>query len=75
MSKQLFNDGDTFEHEGETLECVLVQYRERDGEKENFVYGFRLKSELDAERESARKVEEDQEKARKSEGEEQSDGN
>lgn len=64
MSNQLFKDGDTIEHDGEKLECVLVQYRERDGKKENFVYGFRLQSEVEAEREEARRAEEDTEEAR-----------
>lgn len=64
MSNQLFTDGDTIEVNGEKLECVLVQYRERDGEKENFVYGFRSHSEVEAEREETRKAEEDTEKAR-----------
>ena len=64
MSQQLFNDGDTIVKDNIELECVLVQYREADGVKENFVYAFRAKSELDAEREEQRKIEEDQEAAR-----------
>lgn len=71
MSNQLFTDGSVINHEGTELECVLVQYRDVNdtngaptGEKENFVYGFRLKSEMDAEREEQRKIEEDQAKAR-----------
>lgn len=59
MANQLFTDGDVHELGGETLECVSVSYREEDGEKSGFVYSFRLKSELDAEREAARKAEEE----------------
>lgn len=58
MADQLFTEGDTIKHKGQELECVIVQYRERDGVRENFVYGFRSKDELEAERESARKVQE-----------------
>lgn len=68
MAQQLFKEGDTIKHEGNTLECVIVQYRERDAQFENFVYGFRLKSELDAERESQRKVKQAEEEARISKG-------
>lgn len=71
MSKQLFTDGDTIEHNGETLECVMVQYRERDGEKENFVYGFRPQADVEAEREEQRKIEEDQAKANNEESAEE----
>lgn len=52
MANQLFSDGDAHEVNGQMLECVSVSYQETDGEKHNFVYAFRLKSELDAEREA-----------------------
>lgn len=68
MAKQLFKEGDTIKQGNVELECVLVQYRERDGQFENFVYGFRAKSELDAERASEKKVKDDQEASRISKG-------
>lgn len=71
MADQLFTDGDTIEHEGNKLECVLVQYRERDGVRENFVYGFRLHSELEAERAEQKQIEEDQAAAREEQNGEQ----
>ena len=59
MENQLYKEGDVIKHDnGDELECVLVQYRQRDGQAENFVYAFRAKAELDAERESQRKVDE-----------------
>lgn len=65
MANQLFTDGDVHQINGETLECVAVAYTEVDGVKENFAYTFRLKSEVDAEREAAREAEEKAEAARK----------
>lgn len=52
MSKQLFQEGDTLTQGDQKLECIFVSWRERDGEKENFVYSFRLQSEVEAEREA-----------------------
>lgn len=52
MGNQLFTDGDVKQLDGRDFECVGVSYAETDGEKSNFVYSFRLKSELDAEREA-----------------------
>jgi hypothetical protein len=54
MSDQLFTDGDVHQVNGQDLECVAASYQEVDGQKQNFVYHFRLKSELDAEREAAK---------------------
>lgn len=49
MTKQLFKEGDTFKQGKTELECVMVNFRERDGVKENFVYSFRSKAEIDEE--------------------------
>lgn len=57
MAEQLFTDGDVHEVNGQTLECVATSYQETDGERSNFVYHFRLKSDLDAEREAAKAAE------------------
>lgn len=59
MANQLFIDGNVTVVNGSELECVSVSYGEENGEKQNFVYSFRLKSELDAEREAAAKAEAD----------------
>lgn len=66
MSKQLFEDGKVIEVDGEVLECSAVTYQEdsETQERHSFVYTFRLKSELDAEREEAKKAEEEAEAAR-----------
>lgn len=54
MANQLFSDGDVIQPVGSVqLECVSVSYSEENGEKQNFVYSFRSKAELDAEREAA----------------------
>lgn len=52
MANQLFEDGKVIDINGNQLECVSVSYRETEGERHDFVYGFRLKSEVDAEREA-----------------------
>lgn len=64
MSKQLFEDGKVIVVDDTELECTSVGYQEVDGEKQNFVYSFRLKSEVDDEREQARLAEEEAERAR-----------
>lgn len=60
MTEQLFTDGDVIQPTGSVqLECVSASYTENEqGEKSNFAYTFRLKSELDAEREAAKEAEE-----------------
>lgn len=52
MTEQLFTDGDVIQPTGSVqLECVSASYTENEqGEKSNFAYTFRLKSELDTER-------------------------
>lgn len=60
MSNQLFEDGKVITVDGVELECVAVSYQEPNGEREKFAYTFRLKSELDAEREAQRQAEEEQ---------------
>lgn len=67
MSKQLFEIGDGLNSNGNELECVSVGYSEPDGKKENFVYTFRLKSEIDAERKAAEEAEAEAEQQRKDE--------
>jgi len=68
MSSQLFADGKVINVDGVELECVAVSYQENlEGEKQNFGYTFRVKSELDDEREAARQAEE---ALKESEGEE-----
>lgn len=57
MQEQFYTDGDVRELDGKQFECVGVSYQETDGERRNFVYNFRLKSEVDAEREVAAKLE------------------
>jgi len=51
MSKQLYVEGDVIKDGKTELECVMVQWRDRDDERENFVYSFRLKSEMEKQRE------------------------
>lgn len=60
---QLFEDGKVVNVDGTDLECTGVSYQEVDGVKSNFVYQFREKSELDAEREEAARLEEERKKA------------
>lgn len=51
MSDQLFEDGKVITVDGVELECVAVAYQESpEGERSNYGYTFRIKSELDAER-------------------------
>ncbi len=54
MSKQLFEDGKVADINGNEFECVSVSYSELEGKRGNFTYGFRLKTEMDAEREAAK---------------------
>lgn len=60
MSSQLFEDGKVIVVDGVELECVAVAYQEPNGEREKFAYTFRVKSELDDEREAQRQAEEAQ---------------
>lgn len=54
MSNQLFTDGDVKNIDGQEFECTAVTYQENaEGERSQFGYTFRLKAELDAEREAA----------------------
>lgn len=55
---QLFEDGKVIIVDDKELECVSVSYRETNGERHDFTYGFRLKSEVDAEREANQLTEE-----------------
>lgn len=51
MSDQLFEDGKVITVDGQELECSAVSHQELEpGVRSNFVYHFRLKSEIDAER-------------------------
>jgi hypothetical protein len=61
MADQLFSDGKVISVDGSELECVAVSYQENPEtqERHSFVYQFRLKTEVDAEREAAAKAEED----------------
>lgn len=59
---QLFEDGKVINVDGAELECVGVNYQESDGQRHTFGYIFRLKSEVDAEREAARKAQEEAER-------------
>jgi hypothetical protein len=59
MANQLYEDGNAITVNGNELECVSVSYAEENGEKQNFVYSFRLKSEIDAERAAAAQIEAD----------------
>lgn len=63
MSKQLFEDGKVITVDGVELECVSVGYQEPNGEREKFTYSFRVKAELDAEREEAEKLKQEAEEA------------
>lgn len=53
MSQQLFEDGKVISADGVELECVGVSYQEdpETNTKHSFGYTFRLKSEMDIERE------------------------
>jgi hypothetical protein len=59
MTNQLLEDGKVIVVNEQELECVSVSYQETDGQRHNFAYSFRLKSEVDAEREAAIKAEEE----------------
>lgn len=50
MNKQLYKDGDVIGEGENALECVMVQWRDRDGKQENFVYSFRPVSDMETER-------------------------
>ena len=53
MQEQFYTDGDVRELDGKQFECVGVSYQEdENGERHSFVYSFRLKSEVDVEREA-----------------------
>lgn len=59
MQDQFYTDGDVRELDNKQFECIGVSYQETDGQRHDFVYSFRLKSEVDAERAAAAKVEEE----------------
>lgn len=50
MSNQLYKEGDVIGEGANALECIMVNYRERDGKRENFVYSFRAHSDMETER-------------------------
>lgn len=50
MNKPIVKMGEVIKVGKQELECVMVNYRERDGKQENFVYAFRSKAEVDQER-------------------------
>jgi hypothetical protein len=58
---QLFEDGKVINVDGTDIECVSVSYQENPEtqERHSFVYSFRLKSEVDAEREAEAKHQEE----------------
>lgn len=60
---QLFEDGKVINVDSVDLECVGVSYQETDGERHTFGYNFRVKAELDAEREAAAKAQEEADRA------------
>lgn len=64
MSKQLFKRGETIKVGKNELVCTSFGYQETDGVLHDFTYNFRLKSELESEREAAEKADT---KARKGE--------
>ena len=57
---QLFDTGNIIIANDQELECVSVSYQEVNGEREKFVYGFQLKSDMDAYRESLKAEQEDE---------------
>lgn len=62
MTNQLYDIEDVINVNGTELECTGVTYQEtEEGERHSYGYTFRLKSELDAEREEARKNQEEAE--------------
>lgn len=54
MSEKLFEDGKVITVDGVELECVAVIETAPEGQPNNFSYTFRVKAELDAEREAAK---------------------
>lgn len=60
MSQQLFTDGETIKTDQGELECSGVTYQELDGVRHSFVYQFRLKSDMDEEREKRRIADEEE---------------
>lgn len=67
MSNQLFEDGKVIIVDDVELECVAVSHQEdpETQERHTFGYTFRPKAEVEAEREVARKADEEAEAARK----------
>lgn len=61
MTNQLLENGKVVEVNGEQLECSAVSYQEdpETQERHSFVYSFRLKSEIDTEREAEAKHQEE----------------
>lgn len=60
MADQLFEDGKVVTVDGQELECTAVSHQELEpGVRSNFAYTFRLKSEVDAEREAEAKHQEE----------------
>ena len=54
MSEQLYKQGDTIKLEDRTLECVSVAYVEIGGVPQDYTYNFRLKEEVDSDKEKAK---------------------
>ena len=50
MNEQILKEGDVVKFGKHELECVVVNWRERDGKRENFVYSFRPKTDMETER-------------------------
>lgn len=59
MNDQLYKEGDVVGEGDKALECVMVNWRDRDGKRENFVYSFRPVSDMETERKETQ-VPEDQ---------------
>lgn len=57
MADKLFEDGKLITVDGVELVCVSVSYQETDGNRYNYVYAFRPKADLDAERETSSNAE------------------
>lgn len=56
MTEQQYDINDTIQLEKGDLQCVSVGYQETDGVKHDFVYQFRLASDVLAEKEAAEKA-------------------
>lgn len=54
MAEQLYRIGNTIKVDGHELECISVAYVDKDGEPQDYVYNFRLKSEVDSDREKTK---------------------